>query len=143
MSVLVLDSGVIVKWFVAEPYSAEARRIFAEYRAGRLSLIAPDFIHAEFGNIVWKKQPHQGFNPMDAADIIFDFRTRIRITLTSDADLLDDAYRLAVTHKRTVYDMLYLALSLREGCQFVTADERLANAIGGQFPNIVRLADWP
>lgn len=106
-------------------------------------MIAPDFIHAEFGNIMWKKQAHQGFSSTDAADIVFNFRTQIRITLTSAADLLDDAYRLAVTHKRTVYDMLYLALSLREGCRFVTADERLANAIGSQFPNIVRLADWP
>ncbi|HMY72676.1 MAG TPA: type II toxin-antitoxin system VapC family toxin, partial [Blastocatellia bacterium] len=71
---------------------------------------------------MWKKQAHQGFSSTDAADIVFNFRTQIRITLTSAADLLDDAYRLAVTHKRTVYDMLSLALSLREGCRFVTAD---------------------
>lgn len=143
MTGLVLDSGVIVKWFVAEPHSTEARRIFAEYRAGNLSLLAPDFIHAEFGNILWKKQTLQGFNPIDAANIVLNFRTQVQITLTSTADLLDDAYRLAVTHKRTVYDMLYLALSLREGCQFVTADERLANAIGSRFPNIILLANWP
>jgi len=106
-------------------------------------LLAPDFIYAEFGNIIWKKQTLQGFNPTDAAKVVADFRTQVTITLTSAADLLDDAYRLAVAYKRTVYDMLYLALSLRENCQFVTADDRLVNAIGSHFPNVVRLADWP
>ncbi len=143
MTNLVIDSGVAVKWFVNEPNSAEAERIFDEYLASEIFLLAPDFIYAEFGNIIWKKQTLQGFNPTDAAKVIDDFRTRVTIALTSTADLLEDAYQLAVTHRRTVYDMLYLALSLREGCQFVTADDRLVNAIGSQFPNIVRLADWP
>ena len=49
----------------------------------------------------------------------------------------------AVIHRRTVYDMLYVALSIREGCQFVTADERLVNALGGAIPNVIWLANWP
>lgn len=65
------------------------------------------------------------------------------LNLASTKELLDDAYRLAVAHKRAFYDMLYLALSLRVGCQFVTADERLVNAIGAAFPNVIWLADWP
>ena len=32
MDDLVIDSGVAVKWYVLEQNSAEARRIFAEYR---------------------------------------------------------------------------------------------------------------
>jgi predicted nucleic acid-binding protein len=32
---------------------------------------------------------------------------------------------------RTVYDSLYIALSMHEGCRFVTADERLVNGLGG------------
>lgn len=139
---LVIDSGVAVKWFVAEPYSAEARHIFREYLLGNLTLVAPDFIYAEFGNIMWKKQAFQNFDPADAADIVEEFRLGIALTLISAEALLDDAYRIAVTHKRTVYDSLYLALSLREGCQFVTADERLVKAVGRAFPNIVWLANW-
>lgn len=38
---------------------------------------------------------------------------------------------------------LYLALSEREGCRFVTADERLANAVRAALPDVVWLADWP
>jgi predicted nucleic acid-binding protein len=143
MDDLVIDSGVAVKWYVLEQNWAEARRIFADYRSGKLTLLAPDFIYAEFGNIMWKKQVFQNFDPLDAANIVDEFRTHITLTLTSTKELLDEAYDLAVAHRRTVYDMLYLALSLRAGCQFVTADEKLVNAIGSVFPNIVWLANWP
>lgn len=143
MTPLVLDSGVAVKWFVAEPYAAEAGRVFDEYLAGNLALLAPDFIYAKFGNVMWKKQAFQGFNPADAQRVVGEFRTRIALTLTSAADLLDDAYRIAVARKRTVYDSLYIALSVRAGCRFVTADEKLANAVGATFSNVVWLANWP
>jgi len=62
--------------------------------------------------------------------------------VTPAKDLLDEAYQVAVAHRRTVYDSLYLALSLRAGCRFVTADERFANAVGSTFPNVVWLANW-
>jgi predicted nucleic acid-binding protein len=56
---------------------------------------------------------------------------------------LEEAYRLAVTHQRTVYDSLYLALSVREGCQFVTGDLRLVNAVGTALPNVAWVGNWP
>ncbi len=35
-----------------------------------------------------------------------------------------------------VYDMLYVALSIRENCRLLTADEKLVNAIGAARPNV-------
>jgi predicted nucleic acid-binding protein len=32
MKQLVVDSSVAIKWFIAEPYSGEARRILTEYQ---------------------------------------------------------------------------------------------------------------
>lgn len=138
---LVVDSSVAVKWFVVEPYSTEARKILDQYRNGSVSFLAPDLINAEFGNIIWKKHVFQGLAVSDAQSIVDDFRA-LPFTFVPTATLLDDAYKLAVRHQRTVYDSLYLALSLREGCQFVTADERFVNAIGSSFPSIVLIANW-
>ena len=139
---LVVDSSVTVKWYVDEQYSSEARRILADYKTRSLILLAPDLVHAEFGNIMWKKQTFQGFDANDAKMIVSKFCAEKVFRLASTEDLLEDAYPLAIAHKRTVYDMLYLALSLRFGCQFVTADEKLVNAIGSAFPNVVWLANW-
>lgn len=142
MDSLVVDSSVAVKWFIAEPYSAEARRILDAYQNGLLSFLAPDLINAEVGNILWKKQAFQGLAASDAQDVLDEFR-RLQFKFIPAAELLEDAYNIAVTHRRTVYDALYLALSVREGCRFVTADEKLANAVGATFPGVAWLANWP
>jgi predicted nucleic acid-binding protein len=142
MSLVVVDSSVAIKWFVSEPYSADARRVLDGYQAGTLTLLAPDLLNAEIGNIVWKKQVHQGMAEADALAILTSFRA-VTFVMTSIADLLDDAYRLAVAHQRTVYDALYLALSVREACPFVTADERLVNAVSASLPHVIWVPNWP
>ncbi|HEV3470640.1 MAG TPA: type II toxin-antitoxin system VapC family toxin [Pyrinomonadaceae bacterium] len=142
MDNLVVDSSVAVKWFVVEPYSTEARRILDAYQNGSLSFLAPDLINAEFGNVVWKKHLFQGLEATDAQDVLDKFR-RLQFEFTPTAELLEDAYKIAVTHRRTVYDALYLALSVRENCRVVTADERLVNALAAAFPNLLWLANWP
>jgi len=141
MANLVVDSSVAVKWFVVESYSAEARKILNEYQNGSISFLAPDLINAEFGNIIWKKHNFQGLAAADAQSIMDDFRA-LQFTFIPTATLLDDAYQLAVKHRRTVYDSLYLALSLRENCQCVTADEKFVNAVGPAFTNLIWLANW-
>ena len=141
MNKIVVDSSIVIKWFVPEPYSTEARRILNEYQTGELSLRAPDLINAEVGNIVWKKHRFEGLAAEDAQEIIHAFHTLIFV-LTSTADLLDVAYQLAVNHQRTVYDALYIALSIQEQCQFVTADEKLVNAVRAGYPNIIWVANW-
>jgi predicted nucleic acid-binding protein len=111
MDDLVVDSSVAVKWFIVEPYSKEARRILDAYQNGMLSFLAPDLINAEFGNIIWKKHIFQGLAASDAQDVLDKFR-QLQFTFTPTAALLEDAYKIAIKHRRTVYDALYLALSI-------------------------------
>jgi len=42
-----------------------------------------------------------------------------------------------------VYDCLYVALAEREGCEFVTADDRLVRNLQARFPFIVSLSTLP
>jgi predicted nucleic acid-binding protein len=48
--------------------------------------------------------------------------------------LLEDAFTVACTFNRTVYDSLYVTLAIVTNTQLVTADERLANALAAHFP---------
>lgn len=141
MGKLVVDSGVAVKWFVIEPDSLTAREILLAYKGGLLEFHAPDLIYAEYGNIIWKKQAFQNFDAFDAATALNEFR-QIRFTLTPVATIFDEAYKIAVKHKRTFYDSLYLALSVKENCEFVTADEKFYNAVKRDFPKMILLANW-
>jgi predicted nucleic acid-binding protein len=142
MTSLVVDSSVVIKWFDAEPYAAEAERILLAYEQGTLTLLAPDLLLAEVGNIIWKKHTLlKRWSAVEAEEALATFQA-LTFTLRPSTTLLDDAYQIAVTHQRTVYDSLYLALSLREQCPFVTADERFANAVQNTFPQVIWLANW-
>ena len=138
---LVVDSSVLIKWFVTEALVTEAVAILHAYQAGTVTLLAPDLIYAELGNIVWKKQLQQSLAVADAERIISDILA-VSLATAPSVDLLADAHRLAVLYGRTVYDALYLALSVRRGCPFVTADERLVNAVAGAVPQVVWLGQW-
>ena len=70
MEKIVVDSSIVIKWFVAEPLSDAARRVLDGYQSGALTLIAPDLLAAEIGNIVWKKYRFQGLVKADAEQII-------------------------------------------------------------------------
>jgi predicted nucleic acid-binding protein len=62
---------------------------------------------------------------------------RYPVTTIIDDGLLNRAYELATEYNRsTAYDTQYLALAERLNCDFWTADERLFNAVNGQFPRI-------
>ena len=141
MTQLVVDSSVVVKWFVIESYSAQAELILNDYQVEKYTFLAPDFLNAEVGNILWKKQAFRGFDPTDALRIVKAFR-KLTFTQVPTADLLEDAYNLAVKYQRSVYDMLYVALSVREGCSFVTADEKLVNAISPAISSVIWLGNW-
>jgi len=141
MKDLVIDSSISVKWFIEEDNSDIAQIILDEYESKNISFLAPNLIYAEFGNIVWKKQVFQGLDALDADRAVQKFK-RISFTLTPVTVLFDDAYRIAVQYKRSFYDSLYLALSVRENCQFVTADEKFYNAVCRDFPKMVLLANW-
>lgn len=142
MGSVVVDSSVVIKWFVAEPHSAESRQLLNDYITGTLDFVEPDLLYAEIGNVVWRKHVLQGMSASDAQQILDTF-SKLTLRVIASSTLLAEAYQLAVTHQRTVYDSLYLALAVREGCPFVTADEKLVNAIGSQFSNIVWIANWP
>ena len=141
MTNLVIDSNVVIKWFIEEEDSATAQLIYEAYENGNVSLLAPDLIYAEFGNIIWKKLTFHSLK-YDEADFAIQEVRKLAISITPVTDLFDDAYRIAVRHQRTFYDSLYLALSIKENCKFVTADEKFYNAVRTDFPKMILLADW-
>jgi len=57
-----------------------------------------------------------------------------KIPSTPTSSLLKDAFAIAATFDRTVYDCIYVALSVASNVPLVTADERLVNALAARFP---------
>ena len=71
-------------------------------------------------------------SPQKTAAEAIDWLQALGIQTSPTRLLIGDAFTLAVTFSRTVYDALYLALAIASGRPLLTADERLANAVGAR-----------
>ena len=123
---LVVDASVAVKWLLTEPYSPEALKLLRSAP----TLHAPDLLFPEVGNILWKRV-RAGEITADKAKELLEWLATLLIQLHPSPPLILAAIEIACRNKRTVYDSLYLALAVREGCAMVTADEKLFNALRG------------
>jgi predicted nucleic acid-binding protein len=140
MSGVIVDSSVVVKWFVPEVHEAEALRV----RDGGTPMHAPAFLDIEVANILWKKI-QRGEIARATADGILAQLPRQAITRHDPATLLQPAFEIACRAGRTVYDSLYVALAVQLGGRMVTADDRLVNALAGTpwAGHMIKLQDVP
>src|SRR6266404_234705 len=125
MSRYVLDASVAVKLYVPEVHSDLAARFFADNH----ELIAPDLLPSEFANILWKKSTQRGeITVGEGQRILTEFQT-LPIDYYSSLDLVNEAFEIATSTRRTIYDSLYVALAVQFGCQKITDDRKMFNAL--------------
>jgi predicted nucleic acid-binding protein len=128
-----VDASVALKWFVPEEGSSDAVTLLS----GASGLLAPDLLYPEFGNALWKQVRRGVLAQADARWAVAALR-KVSIRVQPTAVLLPSALEIALRHGLSVYDGIYVALAVREGCQLVTADARLRQALQGtEVGNII------
>jgi len=101
------------------------------------SLHAPEFLHVECANIVWKSARFGG-EPWAVAAARMAQICALPIRLHADRPLAPHALELARALVHPVYDCLYLALALDLDAQLLTRDRRFAAAAEAAYPGRVR-----
>jgi len=124
VSTLVIDASVAVKWFLPEQYSINAIRLLD----GGYELVAPDLIFPECGNVLWKKWLRQELEADVIPALLRDLR-RMNVSIVPTYTLTDEAARIAVSCRRSIYDSIYLALAVACNGRMVTADAKLCNSL--------------
>jgi predicted nucleic acid-binding protein len=140
VSLYIVDSSVVIKWFTPEAFTVEAKRI----RSGPIPLHAPEFLDIEVAAIVWKKI-RRGVMTRAEGDFILSELPLLSITRHPTGPIVAPAFDLADLSGRTVYDCLFLALAVQLGGVMVTADEKLVNALVATSwaAHITKLKDIP
>lgn len=136
MRLVVVDSSVAAKWFLpasGEPLTSEAVDLFERFTTGQLGLIVPDLFWAELGSVFWKAIRQSRYTKLAAESALRGLKDR-RVRTVPSLLILDKAFDIAVLFERSVYDSLYVALATVSETAFVTADERLVNALAAHFP---------
>lgn len=136
MNALVLDASVAAKWYLPsahEPNADRAMDLFRRYARGECRFLVPDLFWAELANILWKSARVGRISSRSAA-LALATMPALGFTTVPSRELLKEAFAIATTFDRTVYDSLYVALAVTAQASFVTADEKLANALAAQVP---------
>lgn len=136
----VVDAAVVAKWICPERGGAAARDLYQRWADGAIELVAPDLLVAELGSLLRRKVRAGELGSGDA-DTIFELLLGALPPLAASRDLAASALVLATCHDRPFADALHLALALREGCPYVTADERLVRVLAPAFPCLRYLED--
>jgi predicted nucleic acid-binding protein len=138
----VLDASVALKWALIEVDTVKARRLRADLRNGVHSFLAPDFFPVEIAHSLTRAERQRRITPAAGAQAFYDIAQTLPQLLPS-LPLLVRAYAVSSQARIGVYDCVYVALAEREGCSFITADDRLVKNLQGRFPFIIPLASFP
>ena len=138
----VIDSSVEFKTFVKEVDSAKALQLRDEFHRGIHELLAPDLFATEVCNVLMILERSGKIQPGEADLFFMQFLGDVP-PLHSVLPILPRALEIAQQFRQSVYDCVYVALAEREGCEMVTADDKLLRAVQPSLPFVISLSSLP
>ena len=137
--IAVVDSSVVIKWFVGEAGAERALSLRGQ------PVGAPELLLAECANVFWKKVRLGEYDPADAALAVRAIG-RSNITLSPIRALTPRALQIAQALDHPAYDCFYLALAEQQAVPVVTADRRLVQTVISKLDvtnaRVVSLDQW-
>jgi predicted nucleic acid-binding protein len=139
----VIDCSVAFKWVVAENDTDKAIRLRDDFRNAVLELLAPDLFPTEIANAILVAERNGRIAPGQGPQLLADVLNTLPILHPALPALLSRAYAIAAQTQTSAYDCLYVSLAEREGCDFITADDKLVRKLQPHFPFVVSLSSLP
>jgi predicted nucleic acid-binding protein len=132
----ILDASVAVKWLLPpsdEEHVTEALELLRLHDVGAIEFLVPDLFWVEFASAAQSGVRRKRWTRAQAADSVRDMLGYELQTFPSRL-LVETALMMAIANNCSLHDCIYVALAEEAGCEMITADERLLNALGSRFP---------
>jgi predicted nucleic acid-binding protein len=126
-NVLVVDASVVVKWFVLEEYSDEARLLRRAYVEGLVDLAAPSLLLYEVLNALKYSAAFGEDELKKVARVLEDYQFTL---YPLQGEMAQKTVEIAMRKGVTIYDASYVALAYMLDTMLYTADEKLIGKIG-------------
>ena len=133
----ILDASVALKWVLTESDSDKARRLREDFRNAIREFLAPDIFAVECAHALTKGERR---GVIVDPDILYDEIMLDAPRLSASIPLMTRAIAIAKKARIAVYDCVYVALAEQEGCELITADQKVLSALQASFPFVKSLA---
>lgn len=118
----VLDTSVVLKWFVEEEDYGTAREVLKRYVNGDISLAVPDLLIYEIGNVL---KLSKGFTQKESSQII-EYLIGLKMDIIAPISLfINRALEVFYREEISFYDSVFVALAELLECKLITADKKL------------------
>ena len=128
---VVLDSSIIVKWFLKELYSEEAIKVRNDYVQRKISIAVPSLLIYEVLNALRYSGVYSEEELKEICLALNKYGFEIH---DIEGDLKSKVVEIAYRHNITVYEASYVALAMKLKTVLYTADDELLE----KFPKITR-----
>ena len=125
-SAALLDTSVVVKWFILEEDSERATSLRQAHVRDELALHAPDILLVELANALRYSPVASAGEIPEALQQIFDLDIAV---VRFDLDILVSAVSLGLERDLAVYDAYFLALARALEMPLITADRRMLSRL--------------
>jgi len=141
---IVVDTNILVKWFIPEKYSKEASMLRDDHIYGRVKVIAPIYALLEFGNAL-RKYFLYGYLSRDKVIEAYELLINAEVCFKEvDYSLVQEAIKYSVDEHVTVYDAYYIVLAKKHNATFMyTADEKLLNKLSNVEHLVRHIKEYP
>lgn len=123
---IVLDTSIVLKWFLPEDESSKARYLREKHLKNKIVICAPQLLIFEIVNALVYKKELSLSNISLVVEILFFTNLKFFDCIE---ELIQETAKIARRYEITVYDASYVALAKALSCKFITADKKLFNKI--------------
>ena len=128
MGEIVVDTSVVVKWYIPEQHHEQARALREEYLDGTFDLVAPALMPFEAINALKYSGHYEGNRLEEAAKSLHRYGIEL-IPFSNTGPVV----KIANTLDITIYDAVNIALAQKLETKAYTADGNLLDALKGEY----------
>jgi len=131
MTEVVVDTSVVVKWYIPEQHHEQARALRNDYLDGQFDLVAPELLLFEALNALRYSGHYDGERLEAAARSLPEYGIDL-VSFGDSGAVAETANDLDVTG----YDAAYVALARKLDATVYTADGRLLDGLEGAYSEL-------
>ena len=121
----VIDASTLIRIFVPDdPFPESADSFFRGVERGENIAIAPELLIVESANVVSKKRKQGDLSDEEGEQLLSDLLS-MPIRYYPHLPIISNAYDLSKRYDLTVYDAIYIALSIDQSAVLFTEDQKL------------------
>ncbi|MDK2372776.1 MAG: type II toxin-antitoxin system VapC family toxin [Candidatus Korarchaeota archaeon] len=139
---IVVDSNILVKWFIPEDYHEEAKALLEDHLYGRVEVVIPRYAVLEFANVLRKYRVRRIIGEREVREAFDLLVESAPVMIEENEELVRKALDYSLERGLTMYDAYYMVLARELGAILYTADERVVRQLVGKESSLKHIREY-